>query len=186
MMLEISAEFVRDWADKYDKHFKGKKDEKTEKDIREWLSRQPEPKRLNKDFFVKLGCWKSPRQRPNYEANDERLIEEATRLAYELTNERIKLHILKVLKGVQVPVASTILHFLQPDIFAIFDIRVRRSLNEAGKWDRDKNVASDEAWQEYIALMRDLSSSLGVTLRELDKALWAYDNDKLRKKACPT
>jgi len=174
-MREISAEFVRDWADKYNKHFKGKKDETDEKDIREWLSRQPEPKRLNRDFFVKLGCWKSARQLPAYKANDERLIEEATRLAYEVTNERIKLHILRVLNGVQVAVASTILHFLQPDTFAIFDIRVRRSLKKAGKWDRDENVASDEAWQEYVALMRNLSSSLGVTLRELDKALWAYD-----------
>ena len=173
-MLEISAEFVRHRADKYDKHFKGKKDETDEKAIREWLSRQPEPKRLNKYFFVLLGCWKSPRQRPAYEANDERLIEEATRLAYEVTNERIKLHILKVLKGVQVAVASTILHFLQPDTFAIFDSRVRESLNKAGKWD-DVDDTSDEAWQKYVALMRSLSSSLGVTLRELDKALWAYD-----------
>ena len=176
-MLEISAEFVRLGGDEYYKELgkQAEEDKREEMAIREWLSRQSEPKRLNKYFFVLLGCWKSPRQRPAYEANDERLIEEATRLAYEVTNERIKLHILKVLKGVQVAVASTILHFLQPDTFAIFDSRVRESLNKAGKWDRDENVASDEAWQEYVALMRNLSSSLGVTLRELDKALWAYD-----------
>ena len=173
-MLEISAEFVRQFADKYDEEFKDSQDEKDEKAIREWLSQQPEPKHLNKDFFVLLGRWKSKRPTPFYKANDERLIEEATRLAYEITNERIKLHILKVLKGVQVPVASTILHYLYPDKFPIFDEYARATLEKAGKWSRPISDASDEAWLEYTALMRNLSNSLGVTLRELDKALWAY------------
>jgi hypothetical protein len=179
MILEISAKFVRLGGDKYYKELgkRAEKDKKEETAIREWLSQQPEPKRLNKDFFVKLGCWKSPRQLHAYKANDERLIEEVTRLAYELTNERIKLHILKLLKGVEVAVASTILHFLQPDIFAIFDIRVRRSLKEAGKWD-DVTDTSDEAWLEYTAIMRNLSDSLGVTLRDLEKALWAHDKGR--------
>jgi hypothetical protein len=174
-MLEISAEFVHQWADEYDKRFDEKKEVQVERELKHWLAQQPEPKHLDKDHFIKLGWWKARRQMNNYKANDPNLVQEATRLAYKVTNERIKLHILKILNGVQVPVASTILHFLQPDIFAIFDIHVRKSLKKAGKWDRDENDASDEAWQEYMALMRNLSSSLGVTLRELDKALWAYD-----------
>jgi len=176
-MLEISAEFVRLGADEYYKKLgkRAENDKKEETAIREWLSQQPEPKRLNKKFFVRLGCWKSTRPKPFYEANDECLIEEVTRLAYELTNDRIKLHILQLLKGVGVPVASTILHFLQPDIFAIFDTRVLESLNKAKKWDKAKDDASDETWLEYTTIMRNLSANLGVTLRDLEKALWAHD-----------
>jgi len=174
-MLEISGEFVYHWAAEYDKHFNESKEAQVEKQLRQWLAQQPEPKYLDKEHFVKLGWWKARRQMENYKANDRNLVEEATRLAYEATNERIKLHILKVLKGVQVPVASTILHFLQPDSFPIFDIHVRKSLKKAGRWDGDVNDASDEAWRDYVVLMRDLSEHLGVSLRELDKALWAYD-----------
>ena len=44
-----------------------------------------------------------------------------------------------------------------------------------GKWNRSVGDASDNAWLEYVDIMRDLSRRLGVSLRELDKALWAYD-----------
>lgn len=174
-MLEISREFVLQWSTEYDKRFDESEEVRVEREIRQWLAQHLEPKYLNKEYFVKLGWWKARRQMENYKANDNNLVKEATRLAYETSNEQIKLHILKVLKGVQVPVASTILHFLQPDYFPIFDMHVRKSLKKTGKWDMDVNDASDEAWQKYVALMRELSERLGVSLRELDKALWAYD-----------
>jgi len=174
-MLEISHEFVYHWSTEYDKHFDESKEVQVEREIRQWLAQRPEPKYLDKEHFVKLGWWKARRQMKNYKANDENLVQEATQLAYETSNEQIKLHILKVLKGVQVPVASTILHFLQPDSFPIFDIHVRKSLKKAEKWDRDVNDAADEAYLEYVALMRELSEHLSVSLRKLDKALWAYD-----------
>ena len=178
-MLDISREFVEQWATKHDAKLKekeqGRKALQTESEIREWLARQPEPKYFDKEHFVRLGKWKTPRQKENYKSNDESLVKGATHLAYEVPHERLKLHILKVLKGVGVPVASTFLHFLHPDKFPIFDVRVRSSLNKAGKWNRSVGDASDNAWLEYVDIMRDLSRRLGVSLRELDKALWAYD-----------
>ena len=174
-MITISRQFVEHWAKVHDDKFRGSEAEQVEKSIREWLAKQPEPKYFNKEHFVKLGKWKTPRQVENYESNDENLVKEATLLAYEVTNERLKLHILKVLKGVRVPVASTFLHFLHPDKFPIFDVHVRSSLKKAGKWNRPVDDASDEAWLEYVDIMRDLSRRLGVSLRELDKALWTYD-----------
>ena len=64
---------------------------------------------------------------------------------------------------------------MHPDKFPIFDVHVRKSLEKAGKWSRSENDANENAWSEYVDIMRDLSTNLGVSLRELDKALWACD-----------
>ena len=68
-MLTLDDEFVRRWCNKYDEIFHGSYDEVEEKAIRSWLSEQDEPKCLNKEYFVRLGRWKTKRQTSNYEAN---------------------------------------------------------------------------------------------------------------------
>ena len=174
-MVKITREFVRYWSSQYDRQFGESPDALEERAIRGWLAKQGERKFLNKEYFVRLGRWKTKRQTSAYKSNDAALIEEATRLAYEATDERLKLHILKVLRGVNVAVAGTILHYLHPDRFAIFDIHARASLQKAGLWGTSVNDSSEKAWLKYTATMRNLSDTLGVSLRELDKALWAYD-----------
>ena len=174
-MLNISHEFVRQWVKEHDERLEGGTALQIEMEVREWLAEQPEPKYFDKEHFVKLGKWKPPRQEENYISNDESLIKETTHLAYEVSHDRLKLHILKMLKGVGVPVASTFLHFMHPDKFPIFDVRVRSSLAKATKWHRAIDDQSDDAWSEYVDIMRDLSKNLNVSLRELDKALWSYD-----------
>ncbi len=174
-MLKISKKFVEQWARMYDEKFKHSKELPIEIEIREWLSQQSEPKYLDKDHFVILGWWKTRRQMKNYQANDETLVKDATRLAYQTSNMLLKLHILLALKGVGVPVASTILHFMQPDEFPIFDLHVKSSLKKAGKWSRSVDDASSDAWVEYVYIIRDISLKLRIHIRKLDKALWAYD-----------
>ena len=183
-MLDINREFVEHWVKIHDDKFRWSVALQVEMEIREWLAKQPEPKYFDEEHFVKLDKWKTPRQEENYKCNDESLIKEATRLAYEVSHERLKLHILRVLKGVGVPVASTFLHFLHPDKFPIFDVRVRSSLKKAGKWNRSVDDASDSAWLEYVDIMRGLSQELSVSLRELDKALWAYDKWGINTWSC--
>ena len=173
-MLDISHDFVRDCSKKYNERQKTK-DRQDEENIRAWIAERPEPKFLDKDHFIKIGEWKTRRPKKYFEANDETLVKEATQLAYNVSNERLKLHILTVLKDVQVAIASTILYFLQPDEFPIFDVRARKSLKKAGRWNRHADDAGVEAWLEYTNIMRCISRKLGVSLRELDKALWAYD-----------
>lgn len=148
-MSELNREFVKYWASKYDDDYK-EKYAKLEREIKEWLATQPEPKYFDKEHFVKLGKWKTPRQERNYKNNDENLVQEATRLAYEVSDERLKLHILTVLRGVRVPVASTLLHFMHPDKFPIFDVRARSSLEELSEWNKSTNDSSQEAWLEYV------------------------------------
>jgi thermostable 8-oxoguanine DNA glycosylase len=186
-MLDISRDFVLHWVNEYNKKYAMKqKDADEEKDIKDWLAQQCQPKSLDWDHFVRLGRWKTKRQTSAYKSNDGTLVEEATRLACEASNERLKLHILTVLRGVSVAVAATILHFMYPDKFPIFDIRARVTLKEAGLWNRSENDACEEAWLEYVEIMRSLAHSRDVSLRDLDKALYAYNkrDKKLQEKSC--
>jgi thermostable 8-oxoguanine DNA glycosylase len=174
-VLIIDREFVQHWSEKYDTKFEGGYDQSEEKKIRDWLSDQGEPKYLNKEYFVRLGRWKTKRQTSNYKSNEESKIIEVTRSAYQSSDALIKLNILKTLRGVKVAVASTILHYLHPNRFPIFDYHARTTLKIAGLWSRSEKDDSDQAWLEYTAIMQELANRLEVSLRELDKALFAYD-----------
>lgn len=174
-MLVIDKAFVQKWSSNYDREFQDSYDQNEEAAIRHWLSNQEKPKYLNKEYFVRLGRWKTKRQTSNYKANDEGKIIEKTRSAYQALGELTKLSILMELKGVGVAVASTILHFLQPDVFPIFDYHARTTLKKAGLWNRGIKDASKRAWMDYVDMMRTLSRRLNVSLRDLDKALFAYD-----------
>jgi len=143
-MIELSRKFIQQHCQRYDQHAK-REDLEEERAIRAWLEALPERKFLDKKYFVRLGRWKTPRQTPAYELSDEALVTEVTRLAYELSNERLKLHVLKALNGVDVTVAACILHFLHPDEFPLFDHHARSTLKRAGKWNRDVDDASDSA-----------------------------------------
>jgi len=186
-VLDISRDFVLHWVNEYNKNYAMKpKDADEEKKIKEWLDQQCQPKFLDWDHFVRLGRWKTKRQTSAYKSNDATLVEEATRLACEASNEQLRLHILTVLNGVSVAVAATILHFMYPNKYPIFDIRARVTLKKAGLWDRDENDASEKAWLDYVEIMRSLAHRLDVSLRDLDKALYAYDkrDKKLQEKSC--
>lgn len=174
-VLKITADFVKCWAKKYDEQYIYGPDAKEERIARQWLDQLGEPKFLDKENFVRIGRWKTKRQTKNYERNDPKLIEEVTRSAYQESSERRKLDVLMELRGVGAPVASTILYYFYPERFPIFDFHVRKSLKKAGLWERREGDSSPEAWEEYVKIMRDLSKRLGVSLRDLDKALWAYD-----------
>lgn len=79
------------------------------------------------------------------------------------------------LHGVGPAVAATILHFLHPNEFAVFDVHARTVLFEAGQWNRASGDDSLDAWLDYSEVMDRLAAKMDVSLRKLDKALWAYD-----------
>ena len=170
----ITKRFIDRWSDQYDM-LAGPDDLREEVELLKWLGSLEGAKHLDKVHFVKLCMWKSQRQKSRYESNDAMLVETATRLAYDLDEDILKLYVLMALEGVGVPVASTILHFLHPDRFPIFDVRARSSLAGAGRWTRRKDDQSPTAWLDYVSVMRKLAAKHRVSLRSLDKALFAYD-----------
>ena len=174
-MLIINKEFIERCSDEYDRRARGTNDQIVEADILNWLSTQGLPKFLNKEYFILLGRWKTPRYQATRETNDEHNIIETTRSAYLAKNDLNKLKILIKLKGVGIAVASTILYYLQPDKFAIYDYHVRNTLNKAGKLSKGAEGDSSKVWLEYTRIIRELSTVYNKTLRELEKALFAHD-----------
>lgn len=176
-MLQLTRRRILDWAHEYNQRYYARYagSQAEEQALKAWVRGQRGPKHLDKGHFVRLAIWNAPRQRPAYLRNDSRLIRQATRLAYEASDERLKVHILTALDGVSVTVAATILHFFHPRRFPIFDVRARTTLKKAGLWRRSTGDATLPAWQEYVHVMRRLARRFRVSLRDLDKALYAYD-----------
>jgi hypothetical protein len=131
-MRPINRTFTREWAREYDQRYRPR-DRDVERRIKAWLRGQPSAKHLDKGHFVRLAAWKAPRSRPAFERNDPTLIRDATSLASRAANERLKVHVLTALEGVNVTVAATILHFMHPRLFPIFDFHAKkRSRRPAG------------------------------------------------------
>jgi hypothetical protein len=171
-MLVINKKFIERWSGEYDRRARGTYEEAA---ILDWLSKQGESKFLNKEYFIRLGRWKTPRYQETRKTNNEQDIIEATRSAYEAEYDLEKLNILRRLKGVGIAVASTILYYLQPDKFAIYDYHIRNSLEKAGKLTNGAKVDSSKVWLEYTQIIRKLSTLYNKTPREVEKALFAYD-----------
>ena len=170
--IRITKEFVRYWSDRYDY----RDDYHDEVRLKRWLAKRSGRKFLDKKRFLGIAMWKTPRGKRHYEANSAGFVRHVTDQAFQACDERLRLHILMVLHGVGVPVASTLLHFAFPDVYPILDVRALTTLTKAGLWSGNKPGASTLAdWLQYTRLMRGLSKKLRVGLRTLDKALWAFD-----------
>ena len=132
---------------------------------------------LDRDEFVTICEWKSPRPRRFYERNDEEVIQETTQIALSTSDERIKIGTLRGLRGVEWPVASAILHFCSSDPYPVLDFRALWSLGV------ERKSYNFEFWWSYVVYCRTMADQLGVTKRVLDRALWQYSNENQPRKA---
>lgn len=124
--------------------------------------------------LIALGEWKSPRVRSRIAANDPDFVEAATRAAFATPNERLRIEILTLLRGVAWPMASSILHWCHPDRYPILDTRALWSL------DSDPPRYDFPFWQAYTHYCREQADQAGVSMREFDRALWQYSKEKQR------
>lgn len=120
------------------------------------------------DFLV-LTHWKSPRSKKRCETNAESYVEETTRLAFAARDERLRIGILRLLEGVEWATASVLLHFGARDRYPIFDFRALWSLG----FDTPP-ACSFPLWWRYTLTCRQLASRAGVSMRDLDRALWEF------------
>lgn len=135
------------------------------------------------DDLLWLYGWKT-RNRPvsRFLANDPPRAEEATRIALDArTPEPDRMAALTALAGVAYPVASCVLHFAHTDPYPILD---RRALESLGYRTR-RTTYTERFWQDYVAACRDLAEAHGVSMRDLDRALWTWpglpDRDRYRE-----
>ena len=128
---------------------------------------------LTRELFLGIANWKTPRQRKNYEKNSSLLVAEVSRISFEDgRNEKIRIEILTLLDGVNYPVASTLLHFAFPNQYPILDFRSIWSLEM-----EKPSIYSFNFWWNFVEVMRQESTKLGISIRDLDKALWAYSKE---------
>lgn len=125
---------------------------------------------LDYSGFLAIGEWKSPRNRKRHASNAPEFVEEITRLALAPeTSPRLAIEILRLLKGVEWPTASVILHFCHRDPYPILDFRAL--------WSLSADVPSRydyPFWREYADFTRNLAHQSGVSMRMLDRALWKF------------
>jgi len=131
---------------------------------------------LNKALFVRLARWKSVRQTPNYESNNEDSIKVATARAFSASDERTPILALTQLRGIALRTASALLHWMRPDLYPILDFRVVGALGKP-------EPASYEDIGFYLRIAKEirvLAGRHGLDLRTMDRALWAWQKLQAR------
>jgi hypothetical protein len=123
-----------------------------------------------KDQFLAMCEWKSQRPRARFETNADQFVEEATRVALQSCDERLRIGNLRLLDGVDYPTASVLLHFGHPDPYPILDVRALWSLG----LDELPSSYSFDFWWAYVECCRRLATLSGLTMRDVDRALWTY------------
>jgi hypothetical protein len=122
-----------------------------------------------KDFLA-ICNWKSARTRPLWSDNCEQVVREVTRVVLSTKLEQLKIGALLVLRGVNWPTASVLLHFGSRARYPILDYRALWSLGN----DKPPAAYTFEYWWAYTEACRRLAKQARVTMRVLDRALWQY------------
>lgn len=167
---KIDYEFISAWHPKYDQIAN---DEVEYSNLVALVKKEIEQKStISKENFIRILNWKSPRVKGIVRLNEFGVYEKGISAAYN-AEENEKLKTLLRLHGIGAPVGSAILHFIYPNSFPIIDIRTAETLHYAG---RIKSKSTDFSHyasfrSEILKIVRD---NPGFTLRDIDRALFAY------------
>jgi hypothetical protein len=131
-------------------------------------------------FYTKpelvLVCeWKTARSKSRVAQNTAGFVERITGAALATDDERERMAALCVLRGVDVPSASVLLHFAFPDRYPIIDWRALESL---GRY--ESPPYSIAYWLAYVDACRGLAQRAGVSMRVLNTALWQCSRERAR------
>ena len=116
-----------------------------------------------------LAKWKAVRSSGRMESNSTEFVEEVTRISFGTKSERVRIEALTLLDGVGWPSASVILHFAFPNRYPILDIRAFWTLSQ-----EIPSKVTFPLWWDYVEYTRALAGRKGLSMRDLDKALWQY------------
>jgi len=128
---------------------------------------------LERDEFLELCRWKTPRSQPLCETNREDFVREVTRTSFGTRNEELKIRVLLVLEGVSWPTASVILHFCDEQPYPILDVRALWSVGF-----RRAPRYTFSLWWGYTCFLREISDRTGQSMRTIDRALWQYSKER--------
>lgn len=118
--------------------------------------------------------WKSRRSSGRVRRNTLEEVEDALRLCVSASTDRSAVAVLIGLRGIDVAVASAVLSAVFPDRFTIIDFRALEALGV------NRPSPPLDFYLEYLSHCRGLAAAHGVTLRELDQALWQWSKASFR------
>lgn len=124
-----------------------------------------------RDEFLDTYRWKTERTAKRPEKYTDAEVADVTGAAFRQSDEKLRLDLLCALDGVDVPVASVLLHVGCSAEYPIIDYRALWSLGSG-----QPSYYSFEFWWLYVQCCRRLAAAAGVSVRDLDKALWAYSD----------
>ena len=111
----------------------------------------------------------------NIKQNSDIFIEETTRIALNIDiTKRERISSLCCLQGVNLPMASTILHWFHQDRYPVWDERALKTV----QLDRSQYKNDFERWEAYVSFCRKVAEENGVCMRTLDRALWKFSKNK--------
>lgn len=76
------------------------------------------------------------------------------------------------LKGISAATGTVLLTFWRPEVYTVMDQRALSSLASANFWD-GKSEANIDEYPEYLERCHLISNETGVSLRNVDRALWS-------------
>lgn len=132
---------------------------------------------IDKSKAISILKWKSPRPLRHYIKNSNEDFIQITKLAFEQNRDRLKIHILTSLSGVNYPSASALLMFYNNENYPIIDIRVWKKLYDlklVKENPRGQNFTLNQ-WGKYIEIIRELATEHKLTARQVEKRLFDYD-----------
>lgn len=153
---------------------------------------------LLKREFVSIGKWKTMRQSSRYEQNISEEVQKLTREAINAPEEE-KIRILRELKGVGLPVASAILTVIYPKKYCVIDYRTWRaflwlktlaehvqfifaSYREYSDFlDLIRKGSNVSVYRAFLKTLRGIGAKRGMTARQVEMALWKFDQLKGEK-----
>ena len=168
--LKIDYEFISAWHPKYDQIAN---DEVEYSNLVALAKKEIEQKStISKETFIRILNWKSPRVKGIVRLNEFCIYEKGIYGSHNAEKDK-KLIILLRLYGIGTPVGSTILHFMYPNSFPIIDTRTAETLHYAGRL--ESSLTDFTHYTPFKAEMLKIAGeNLDFSLREIDRALFAY------------
>jgi hypothetical protein len=159
----INADWIDYWADRYPQ-------DSDKKVLNRVGPRVRERGCYDRSDLLTVGRWKAARVLPRLDSNTDEMIDYITRTALAAP-EPIQHLVLTLLRGVGVPMASSLLMVWQPDVHTVIDVRAVNSLVVNGGID-DPKPNPYPPYIEYLKVCRAISKRCGRSLRTVDRALY--------------
>lgn len=124
---------------------------------------------LNHYLFLRIRNFKIQSFSPEEEEN----IQKVTKIAFEYAKKdetEKAIQELRLLGGVGIPIASTILAMKFPEKYCIIDRRVLLKINNE-KWLKE-HTENPKVYSEYLEYMKQKAKEKGMALRQYELSLW--------------